>query len=173
MIQRKFAHIERNVMGTVQRVAAEILFAQLFGLAFARRFALLGLAVQLPLQGGRLLRLIRIGIVLVPFEQLARTQNRVRRHIEIEVLFYFGRGDVAVEPRHLADELYLLGGEFFVAATARLVVYRLGVNVLFEKSAYRLARHFYVVFLQQRLRYMLYFAVQLKSQVDYSILSIC
>lgn len=86
------------------------------------------------------LRLVRVRIELVPFEQLGRAQDRVRRHVQIEVFFDFWCRDVAVETRDLADQIDLFGREFFVATRTRLVVYRLGFDVLLEERRDRLAR---------------------------------
>jgi len=123
-----------------------LFFHYIYGLLPRRRVQT---HIQLPLQRRRLLRVIRVRIYLVPLEELGRAQNRVRGHIEVEVLLDGARRNVPVESGHLADQLDLLLRQLALAACARLVVDGVGLQVLFEKGAHRLATHLDVVLLLQ------------------------
>lgn len=124
----------------------------------------------MSLQGRLSFRLVRVRIELVPFEQLGRAQNRVRRDVQIEVFFDFRCRDVTVETRDLADQIDLLGREFFVAARTRLVVYRLRFDVLLEERRDRLARDFYIILGEKSLSDLFDSKALLKAQVEDAIL---
>ena len=127
----------------------------------------------MTLERGCSLRRIRVRIELVPLEELARPQYGVGAHVEIEVLLDLGRRNVAIESRHLADELDLLGAELLVASAARLVVYRLGLDVLLEEGAYGLARHLDVVLERESDGDLLDATALLEAQIEYAILGEC
>jgi len=66
--------------------------------------------VELPFQGSCLLRVVRVRVDLVPFEELRSAENRVRGDVQVEVFFNCPGGDVSVKPCHLTNQLYFLLG---------------------------------------------------------------